>query len=198
MRQVVDPFMPLRQRTAVPHRRKPQPPRGPGTSLDGMRRTQGRPAPAASPHALTQGPQWIAPREPLPPRAAPRTGIPAVRPPTAVSPPPQERRQAGRLRRAASHLQTPGIIAAGLAAGLAAQSQLLGELVVAGYGVFALIRHVRSRTTFLFALCMFIGIIVLLIVTSNNRLAANFAVYAFLLLGIGAVTLGVELYRGEA
>ena len=174
-----------------------------GGTIDGIRHADAHlTLQRLQPPSADTSPQWIGPRDPIPAGIPPDVATRPLRhsqqrrPATQYVAPPKAR-HVSRFRAIAVRLQTPGIIAGGLAVGLLAQSQLLGELAIAAYGTFAVLRRVSSRTTFRFALCMFIGIAVLLVIAGNDRLAANFAVYAFLLLGVGAITLGIELYRGE-
>lgn len=93
-------------------------------------------------------------------------------------------------------MQLPLLMLAAIGAGLLAQTLIFGEILVAAYAIFALIRRISSRTTFLLALLTIVCIIVLLLIRTNNALAANFAVYAFLLLLVGTVTLGREIRQG--
>lgn len=101
-------------------------------------------------------------------------------------------------RRLVRHLQWPAIILGAVAVGTLAQSLEIGEIAIGAYAVFALIRRVESRTTFVLALITLASIVILLAINNNSTLAANFAVYAFLFLVIGTVSLGIELHRSEA
>jgi hypothetical protein len=85
-----------------------------------------------------------------------------------------------------------------IGAGLAIQLLPLGEIVIGLYAVFALIRRVPSRTSFTLALFALIGVVVLLIIRGADTLSQNFAVYAFLLLVVGTISLALELRRQPA
>lgn len=102
-------------------------------------------------------------------------------------------RAAARSGRLATASQASFIVLGSMAVGLLVQSLVLGEIAIALYAIFALLRRVESRTTFMLALFSLLSIVLLLIVRPNGQLANNFAVYTFLLLVVGTVTLGREL-----
>lgn len=77
-------------------------------------------------------------------------------------------------------------------AGLLLPSIIMGEIAVVLYAVAALVWRIRSGFTFALAFCTLLAAIVLM-ATSRGALANNFAVYAFLLLVAGVVTLGREM-----
>lgn len=77
-------------------------------------------------------------------------------------------------------------------AGVAAQTLLLGEILIAAYAVYAFWCRVPSRTTFMLALVALASIVVLRAVGRDTVLAANFAVYALLLAFVGVATLARE------
>jgi len=79
-----------------------------------------------------------------------------------------------------------------LAAGLMLQTAAAGELLVAAYAVFALLRRVESRTTFTLALVSLGCIVAMLLVKPDPTLMKNFAIYAFLLMGVGTMSLVAE------
>jgi hypothetical protein len=101
-------------------------------------------------------------------------------------------------RRFARALQPLFIIFGAIAVGLLIQSLQVGEIVIVLYGIFALLRRIKSRITFTLALFSLLSIIILLVIRPNNQLAANFAVYTFLLLVVGTVTLGREIHAANA
>jgi len=90
-------------------------------------------------------------------------------------------------------LKTPLLLLGLVLAGLLLQSDIAGQIMIAAYGIFALIARIPSKVTFTLAFLTFISIAVLLTVRAHNGLAANFAIYAFLLLAIGAIALGREM-----
>ena len=77
--------------------------------------------------------------------------------------------------------------------GVLAQSLVIGEVLIVVYAIFAFVRRVPSRTTFLLALMSLVLIVVLLTMKPESRLAQNFAVYTFLLLVIGTISLAIEV-----
>ncbi len=80
--------------------------------------------------------------------------------------------------------------------GIAFQSLQLGELVIGLYTVYAILRKIPSRNTFMLALISLIGVgVVQLLQGSDTDIGNNFAVYAYLLLVIGTVSMGLELRR---
>ena len=79
-----------------------------------------------------------------------------------------------------------------LAAGLMLQTAAAGELLIAAYAVFALLRRVESRTTFTLALVSLGCIVAMLLVKPDPTLMKNFAIYAFLLMGVGTMSLVAE------
>jgi hypothetical protein len=97
-------------------------------------------------------------------------------------------------RRWLEYLQWALILPAAVAVGLAVQSLKLGELAIAAYALFAIIRRIESRWTFVLALIALISVAVSLAFNRSQTTAANFAVYAFLLLALGAIQLGLEQF----
>lgn len=79
--------------------------------------------------------------------------------------------------------------------GLSLFSLELGQIVLAVYALVALWRKWPSRQTFTLALGMFGGIIVTSLVEAMRPLADNLAVYAFLLLCLGVLQMGLEMRR---
>jgi hypothetical protein len=125
----------------------------------------------------------------------PRT-VPAAVPPTDMKA--QKRERATGAHRLWQSLQVVLIIFAAVCAGLLLQSLAFGELAIAVYAVFALTRRIASRTTFTLALTALGGIVLLLVIRGSSALSENFAVYAFLLLLVGMVSLGLEARRDGA
>jgi hypothetical protein len=77
--------------------------------------------------------------------------------------------------------------------GLAAGAQSVGEIAIAVYTIVALCLRFSSRTSFMLALLAFAMIMLLKIVRPASSLAANFAVYAFLLLIAGTLSQALEV-----
>lgn len=113
---------------------------------------------------------------------------PAAAPPTA-----SEKAPESRLKRLGRRLELPLFLLAAVAVGLLVQSLIFGEVLIVAYAIYALVRRVASRTTFLLAMLTIACIVLLLVVRTNNTLATHFAVYAFLLLAVGTITLGREI-----
>jgi hypothetical protein len=110
--------------------------------------------------------------------------------------PPQKRQWLGshpHLRRFLYILQFPAILFGSLIAGIMVQSVIVGQSILLIYAICTLIFRIDSRTTFLMAFFLLCSLIALLIFRSNNALAVNFAVYSFILLLIGVVSLLREL-----
>jgi hypothetical protein len=89
-----------------------------------------------------------------------------------------------------------GVIIGAACVGIAVKSLTLGEIAIGVYFVYVLIKKVPSRNTFILALIALAGIVVLQIINgSESSIADNFAVYAYLLLVVGTVSMGLELRR---
>jgi hypothetical protein len=100
------------------------------------------------------------------------------------------------LRRTLHAAEMPLAMAGAVGVGLLAPSLSVGEIAIGAYGLFAVARGVASRTTFLLALTA-LGVIIaaLGLQGSDSETGQNFAVYAFLLLVVGTVSLGIEARR---
>jgi len=90
-------------------------------------------------------------------------------------------------------LKTMGLVVAILAAGAAAGVLVVGELLVAVYAVYAFVRRLKSRTTFMLVLVSLATIMVLHATGRDAALASNFAVYSLLLAFIGIISLAREV-----
>lgn len=88
-------------------------------------------------------------------------------------------------------------IIGGLTFGLLIQSQTAGEILIGIYAIVAIfVLKLESRFTFALALAALVGIMVISLLKPGQPLANNFAVYAFLLLAVGTVSLAIETRRG--
>lgn len=105
--------------------------------------------------------------------------------------------QAQHKRRASmpEYIQLPLIIASGMLFGVLVQSAVLAQLAIIIYGIVALIRGIPSRITFTFALLALLATVVLLIMQGDTLLSHNFAVYTFLFLVVGVITLNREIKK---
>jgi hypothetical protein len=99
-------------------------------------------------------------------------------------------RRVGRIRLI---LQGVAIAVLAVVLGLAASAQSVGEAVIVVYAVVALITRLPSGVSFALALLSFMMIVLLEILRPMSDLAANFAVYAFLLLVVGMLSLCLEV-----
>lgn len=178
--QRVDPFVPVSPRRTPP-----------------VRPASVRPAqPAKRPVGTVDG--FVHPREAsVPPRLAAR---PAVAPTVPARRPaePAARQAKARGRRVRNGFATIGLVVVVLLAGIVIQTLLVGELLIAVYAVYALVRRVASRTTFLLALLSLATILVLRAVGKDTLLASNFAVYSLLLAFVGVITLAREVRQSKA
>ncbi|HSX43243.1 MAG TPA: hypothetical protein VLF59_04105 [Candidatus Saccharimonadales bacterium] len=77
--------------------------------------------------------------------------------------------------------------------GLAAGAQPVGEVAIAVYTIIALCLRFSSRISFALALIAFAMIMLLRVLRPDSGLAANFAVYAFLLLVAGTLSQALEM-----
>jgi len=91
--------------------------------------------------------------------------------------------------------QFPLLILGAVIVGLSMQSLVLGEIAICIYTIIALVLRLPSRLTFQLAFISLLGILVLNIIGKDSTLITNFAVYSFLLLGVGAISLFRETYR---
>ena len=92
-------------------------------------------------------------------------------------------------------LQIPLIVVSAICIGLAIPLLIFGEIAIAAYAVIALVRRIPSRTSFLLALIALGAVVVLLLLQGQGSLSQNFAVYAFLLLTVGTISLALEVRR---
>lgn len=100
-------------------------------------------------------------------------------------------RRPSRLKRYSSLLVFFGGMAA---VGFLAQFQWVGYLIILGYAVFAFIRYLPARVTFVLAL-LALGMVPIAILFSNWTVAGNFAAYSFVLLVLGVIMTTIELQR---
>jgi hypothetical protein len=104
------------------------------------------------------------------------------------TPPPRTR--GGRFKAA---LQYSIILVWAVVMGLGANSVAVGEAAIGSYALVALFMRFSSQLSFMLALLAFACIVVLEVVMPQGTMSSNFAVYAFLLLLIGAIQLGLEI-----
>jgi hypothetical protein len=124
-------------------------------------------------------------KQPIQPKPLPRMN------PPAKAAAPQKKRQL----RLPLWLQTILAVPALMAAALLIQSSVVGQFVIAAYGLAALILRIPSRTTFILALLSFITTTFLLVGRGKVSFAQTFATYTFLLLVVGVISLGRELKK---
>lgn len=142
---------------------------------------------------------FVHPREAT--RSSPSTP-PPVQAQRLVSTPPRSSRPSPAVRplkptkpRLSKKLSRTGLqalaIAAMVPAAFLVQSIVFGQIMIAVYAIFALIFRINSRTSFTMAL-MSLGIVMLSTLRSDAAQANTFAVYAFLLLVIGTLSMARE------
>jgi len=180
---------------------KTQPYRGPAASLhlQYVKKPQTPQAPQAQVAPAAVRPDIVAPR-PRPqasghPTAAstmvaPATTTPSVAAKTVDEPQPKSKSTKKAPKEGVSTLW---LIVGAAVVGLALFSVLAGQIALAIYAIVALWRRVPSQQSFMLALVMFGGIIVASLIPPFQEVADNLAVYAFLLLCIGAISLAREV-----
>lgn len=188
--QLVDPFIPVSPR--------PQRPAHPAGSTPQLVRLYKQPAGTVEGFIRPSGQQ----RPELPPQASPQTGVPhaAVAEPAEEAPELHAASQPVRKTRRfqlGSKSKTAALLAGILFTGTLAQSLGIGEVLVAAYAVFAFVRRVSSRTTFLLVLVSLGTVVALRLLGRDPQLSSNFAVYSFLLAFTGVVSLAMEVRRPQ-
>jgi hypothetical protein len=194
--QRVDPFIPVSRNPVRQPRRSVSSRRPVRKAIDGF---------MPGPQVIRQTPQPLS----KPVAAQPKPQVaPAPTPPRVYTrPKPPERSEA--FIRAEQQMTTPqartGGIRRGLtlllqffalltlfAVGFLLRSVLVGQAIILIYAIFAFVFRIESRTTFVFVLISF-GVVLTASLRSDTALASVFAVYAFLLLIVGTVSLGREV-----
>lgn len=99
------------------------------------------------------------------------------------------------LTRAKSYAQTTLLVLGSILLGFFVQYVLIGQIVLAIYGIWAAVARISSKITFTMALISLGTTFVLLIMRPQDMLVKNFATYSFLLLVVGAITFGLEVRR---
>ncbi len=95
--------------------------------------------------------------------------------------------------RSGDRLKTTGLVLVILAAGACAGVLAVGEALIATYAIYAFVRRLKSRTTFMLVLVSLATVMVLRATGKDAVLASNFAVYSLLLAFIGIVSLAREV-----
>lgn len=93
----------------------------------------------------------------------------------------------------AKPVSTLGLVVGLLLAGVAVFSSAAGQLILLVYAILAIWKRWPSQQTFGLALLMFVAIIITSLIEPVRYLADNLAVYAFLLLCIGTISLAREV-----
>ncbi len=216
MQQVVDPFMPVTMQ--LPHRRPIQVqrivPRAraavlPRRTIDGM--VASRPTASQVRRTFVSNSEFRRPLQPVQttnnrpvitemksalvqtsqPSVFEEQFVPAAKPQINTQPQVKAKTKS-RAKRILNALQVPAIILISVIVGYLMQSLVYGEIAIGIYAACALIFKVASRTTFMLAMLSLIVIIATVLTNSTNGLSQNFAVYTFLLLAVGTVSLGRE------
>ena len=204
MSQLVDPFVPVNASVRPRHNAKP-------VNVHARLSPSPRQTPISKPIAYAQPPAQPPKVQQIqrPMRAHPQSvqqaqlqstqPIPRAtgrQPHRPYKTPPAERQflaKFPRLRRVLYFLQFPAIIIGCLSAGIIAQSVVIGQILLLVYAVVVLIFRIDSRTTFLMAFLLLCSVISLIIFRGVNAIATNFAVYSFVLLLVGVLSLWREL-----
>jgi len=206
MSQLVDPFVPVNAAVRPRHNAKP-------ANMHARLAPSPRQTPISKPITYVQPPTPAQPPKiqqiQRPMRAHPQSvqqaqlqsaqQIPRARgrqPHRPYKTPPTQRQflaKFPRLRRVLYFLQFPAIIIGCLAAGIIAQSVVIGQILLLIYAVVVLIFRIDSRTTFLMAFLLLCSVVSLIIFRGVNTVATNFAVYSFVLLLVGVLSLWREL-----
>lgn len=220
-RPLVDPFIPAGPRPQpTPAASPPQPavqprqvPRRSG-SIDGVV-SKPQPfssptkLPAKAPHKPHLQPHPMLQRRPVASRPATATrpsatskasaSRPPARPYAKPAAPPQpayeHHKPRPELRKHwnLGKLAIVGITLGVIFGGLSLFSLQLGQIVIGIYAIIAVWRRLPSRLTFLLALLMFGGIILSQLFIPDSGISENLAVYAFLLLCVGTLSLAREV-----
>lgn len=175
MAQKVDPFIPVNPE----HRRQPAPHR------------PAHRAPAAKQPALDQLRPMYDVHNPAKPKPV-ETKAPEVQPKPKTDASRAHPKKQRQRRRWLLPLQLFGAGVGILLAGTLLQATALGELLIALYGVVAIITRIESRTSFTLALISLGCIVIMLLVRPNSALMQNFAIYGFLFLVVGTISLARE------
>lgn len=133
----------------------------------------------------------------------PKSQPEALRGPTLVTRPIQAKHFKKTLEapkkhvsRASQIFQAIVIIILANALGLGISSLVIGEIAIGIYAIIAWLFKISSRTSFGIALFAFAMIILLQIIRPESELSSNFAVYTFLLLAVGTVSVCFEVRQG--
>lgn len=197
-RQVIDQFLPVQPRsrsraaTAAYQRR-------PVSIQSRLRQHLTRP--------IGQRPQAAKPQVSEMPETSrgARRGVPLLKPAPKPGRPYANPRQSQswldkhpRLQHLTNRLQLPLVIIGGMIGGVLVQSLVAGQIILAIYAIVALIFRIDSRTTFVAAFLSVCALVGLIVFKGGTPLATNLAVYSFILLIIGAMTLWRELRESYA
>jgi hypothetical protein len=131
----------------------------------------------------------------------PKQAKPVASPPVSTTPldtakqkTKRRRSKRERLWTIALKLRIPAAFAAMFVGGMLLQSLIFGQVAILAYAILAFVRRIPSSTTITLAGISLLSIIVLNVKDPFNPLIGTFAVYAFLLLTIGVITLVREIY----
>ncbi|HSX06770.1 MAG TPA: hypothetical protein VLG92_03555 [Candidatus Saccharimonadia bacterium] len=128
------------------------------------------------------------------PASLDRVAVPAARALQQPSPPKLRKAKATRSR-LSGKLRTSLLVVVVLVAGTMTQVESMGEMLIIAYAIYVFVRRVASRTTFMLVLVSLATIVLLRLVGKDPQLAANFAVYSFLLVLVGVISLAYEVRR---
>lgn len=142
-------------------------------------------------HALVQ-PQHTHMQIQTAPQQHTSTTTPPVAPPDQ---PPAAQNFSAQMQPKKQHrfalLQDIGIAIAACVLGFLIQSPVVGQVAIAAYAICVFVFRMDSRPTFVLAL-LALAMVLFSNVRANGTAAGTYAVYAFLLLVVGTISLGRE------
>lgn len=113
---------------------------------------------------------------------------------SAMPPEPQiPAQKSGRLRRTIKTLLQATALMSLLLIGLLSRYAVIGQAMIGMYAICVVIFRIESRTTFTLAI-MSLAVVLVSSVRADRVLAGAFAIYAFMLLAIGVVSLSREIH----
>lgn len=187
--QRVDPFIPAGPKQLRRSETPKMAAMAPGRAVDGVvRRSAGpvrRPHPAIVHKPIS--PAALHPRAPVAVQPAPRSTPTEIVRKTAVAPP-----QPAKKEHWWHKLQWPAAVLAAMAIGSFAQYLIVGYAMLAIYTVAVIVFRINSRRTFTLALVA-LAAVAFAQLLGRSQVVESFAVYAFLLFGIGTLSLIIEV-----
>lgn len=129
----------------------------------------------------------------LPARPITRPSRPSQAPPAMPPEPQTPAKKPQRLRRIIKALLQASALMALLLIGLLSRYAVVGQAMIGVYALCVVIFRIESRTTFTLAI-MSLAVVLVSSVRTDRVLAGAFAIYAFMFLSIGVVSLSREIH----